>query len=210
MFQQAFFNHIVGAGDGSRADALPAAPSRRLIGWLGSWVVHPFLLALYPILALFGQNAREVRVGELGALVGWTVVGSMAAWLVLTLLLKNGRQAGLVVCLGVILFFTVDGAIAIVASTLTYLETLWVPGRRVSVNPLWVVIPEALLLGWFAWRVVPRFQDLRGVTAFLNLFAIALIALPAAQVVNAKAPAVGRPPYKPTPFALGSPPSRSG
>src|SRR5262245_2993021 len=97
MFQQAFLNHTGGAGDGSRADALPAAPSRRLIGALGSWVVHPFLLAMYPILALFAQNAREVRAVELGALLGWVLAGSVTTWILLALLLRDGRQAGLVV-----------------------------------------------------------------------------------------------------------------
>src|SRR5262249_23481209 len=161
MLQQTLLDHTRGAGDGGRADALPAASPRPLIGSLGSRVVHPFLLAMYPILALFAQNAREVRAVELGALLGWALAGSAAAWLLLARLLKDGRKAGLVVSLGVVLFFTLDGVVAGARPMVHYLDTFWVRNRHKEVDPLWVVIPEVMLLGWFAWQVVPRFRDLK-------------------------------------------------
>ena len=180
-----------------------------MIGSLGSWVVHPFLLAMYPILALFARNAREVRAVELGALLGWALAGSVAAWLLLARLLKDGRKAGLVVSLGVVLFFTLDGVVAGARPMVRYLDTFWVRNVHKKVDPLWVVIPEAMLLGWFAWQVVPRFRDLKRATAFLNWFAIILIAFPVVQAITIKAPAVGRPPRQPVPFALGTPPPPS-
>jgi len=180
-----------------------------VIGSLRSWVVHPFLLAMYPILALFAQNAREVRAVELGALLGWAVSGSLAAWLLLALLLRDARKAGLVVSLGVVLFFTLGWVVAISEPAIDYLDTFWVGNLHGALDPRWVVLVEALLLGWFAFRVLPRFQDLSGLTAFLNLFAILVIAIPIVQAATIKAPAVGRPPRRPVPFALGTPPPRS-
>src|SRR4051794_2416835 len=111
MFQQAFLDHPRGAGDGRRANALPAAPAGRLIGSVGSWAVHPALLAAHPIRALFAQNAREVRPAELTALLGGALLGSLAVWLLFALLLRDGRKAGLIASLAVVLFFTVDRAL---------------------------------------------------------------------------------------------------
>jgi hypothetical protein len=118
-----------------------------VIGSLRSWVVHPFLLAMYPILALFAQNAREVRGVELGALLGWAVFGSMAAWFLLALLLRDARKAGLVVSLGVVLFFTLGWVVAISEPAIDYLDTFWVGNLHGALDPRWVVLVEALLLG---------------------------------------------------------------
>src|SRR5947207_9593536 len=114
MFHQALLDHPCGARDGSRADALPAAPAGRLIGWVGRWAVHPVLFAAYPILALFAQNAGEVRTAELTSLLSWAVLGSLTAWLVFAMLLRDGRKAGLIASLAVVLFFTVDRVLELV------------------------------------------------------------------------------------------------
>src|SRR5207237_10745548 len=111
-----------GAGDGHRADALPAAPAGRLISSAGRWAVHPLLFAAYPLLALFAQNAREVRTAELAALLGWALVGSLAVWLLLGLLLRDGRQAALVASLAVVLFFTVDRVLVAVQRPARFLS----------------------------------------------------------------------------------------
>ena len=75
-------------------------------------VFHPFLLAAYPILALMGQNAGEVRVASLGKLIGLVLVATLAIWLLLGIVLRDLRKSGVAASLATVLFFTSDLVLA--------------------------------------------------------------------------------------------------
>src|SRR5262249_39444806 len=148
-------DHPGGTGDGGRSHALPAATAKRLIGSVGSWVVYPVLFAVYPVLALFARNAREVKTIELAAILGWAILGSLGTWLLFALLLRDGRRAGLVTALAVLLFFTFDLVLGPMEQLRARLGQLWVRGWGSTTDPLWVIVPELILLGGFAFGVVP-------------------------------------------------------
>ncbi len=71
-------------------------------------VFHPFLLAAYPILALMGQNAGEVRVASLSKLIGLVLLATLVIWLLLGIVLRDLRKAGVAASLAVVFFFTSD------------------------------------------------------------------------------------------------------
>jgi hypothetical protein len=151
---------------------------------------------------LFAQNAQEVPSVNLARLLGWALLGSLGTWLLFALFLRDGRKAGLVTSVAVVLFFTVDQLMPPFNHLVAEVSRLWLPTRGRPMDRLWVVVPEVVLLLGFAFLVVRRLQDLRKTTAFFNLFTIVLIAMPAYQILSAKAPIVARPPRQPVPFAV--------
>ena len=76
----------------------------------------------------------------------------------------------------------------------------------IEVDPTVVIIMEILLLVWGAYLLRTRFNDPRRFTAFLNVFAIVLLAMPVAEIISIKTPDTGRPPHEPVPFKLAAPP----
>ena len=63
MFQSLLSYPRIQTDRAGQTDPLPAAPERP--GILKRWVIHPFLLALFPILGLFAQNSAQVPYRDL-------------------------------------------------------------------------------------------------------------------------------------------------
>jgi hypothetical protein len=183
----------------------PVALSGRVTAAAGTVVFHPFLLAAYPILALLGQNAREVRFEALSRLIGVVVLATLAIWVVLSLVLRDARKAGIVASLAVVLFFPSDMALSAANSAFNYASDLWV--RTVAdLNVCWVAIPELLLLAAAAILLKTRLNDARRVTMFLNIFSAVLISIPLAEFVSVKTPSVGHTRRQPVPFSTAAKP----
>jgi hypothetical protein len=182
--------------------AVDAAVPSRAPG-LGNWVFHPFLLAAYPILALFADNAQEVRSAEAGYLTALAVSGSCLLWLFFRLLLKDARRAGLITSLSIAAFFAFGYLLSGAQRAVDGLTELWAK-TPVSVPPALVFVVELLVLFCLARLIVRKVTYLGGATSFMNLFALFLVAIPAVRVFSVKSPSLGRPPYQPTGFALGS------
>jgi hypothetical protein len=151
------------------------------------WVLHPFLLAIYPILALFSNNVYETRPTELAWPIVLAVLGTSAVWGVAWLLARDARMAGLLATLGVALFFTLARCAEFANGTLTWLSGFWV-WREVRVWPPAVIVPEILAFVALVILVVRCVKKTEALTAALNLFAIFLVAMPAWQIAQAKAP----------------------
>ncbi len=160
----------------------------------------------FPILALFAQNAREVRAIELVSLLAVAVAVAGVLWLVFGLLLKDAAKGALVVAAAIVMFYTVDRLMEPTENLLTYLSTFWIERKQGPVNPLWIVVPELGLLCGFA-LFVRRLGDIRNATKFLNVLALIAVAMPALQILTVKAPVAARPARQPEPMALAPQPA---
>jgi len=190
-----------GASLEGTADHRPGARSRHQSSAIGSWVVHPFFLAAYPILALFAQNAHKVRLPDLARITIVALVGTAAIWLVLTLLVRDRRKAGLITSTAIVLFFAYGLTREAVNNTLSKLSVYWVRSD-IRVPPAVVLVPEVVLLAGLASLIALKLKDAGRPTAFLNVFTTILIILPVAQASRVKSATLGRPRYQPTPFKL--------
>jgi hypothetical protein len=179
-------------------------PSPQAWKGLGNWTIHPLVLASYPILALFAQNAREVRSADLVRLLVSVLAATLAVWFMLALATGNVRKGGLIASLALLLFFTSDITAGILSQLLTWLSGYWIR-TVIEVNPIFVIMLEALLIAWGAYLLKTKFNDPGRGTAFLNVFAIVLIAMPVAEIISIKTPSTGRPPRAPVPFKLAAP-----
>ncbi len=179
------------------------AVSRRF----GRWPVHQMLLAVFPILALFAQNAGQVRMSDPIRVVAGALVGTMAVWLVLTALLKDARKAAIASSAAVLLFFTFEFVLAWVQHSTTSMIVYWVCARTV-VHPAVVLAPEVLLLVGLVYFLAKYKRDFRAATTFFNLFSVVLLIMPVYQILSIKAPTATRRSRAAEPFAL--PPQPAG
>jgi hypothetical protein len=83
-----------------------------------AWVVHPFLLALWPVLFVYSQNVEQISLSQFWRPV-LLLLGSTAAVLLLFfLLLKSAMRAGLLLSLFLFLFFSYGQTLRILLSAL--------------------------------------------------------------------------------------------
>lgn len=140
--------------------------------------VHPLLLAVWPVLFLYGQNVGELRLAEL---VVPLVVVALTALLFLvagTFLLRDGRRAALIVS-GVALALLLYGHVAELFGPLGPRPWMQQIGWAVLVV---VVVVAALRIGSVR---------LAGVTRGLNVVGAVLIAVSLATIVPAEIARVG-------------------
>src|SRR5205823_106344 len=118
---------------------LPDAPEGLMK--LRTSVVYPFLIAPYPVIAFYAQNADQTSVSELAWPVALMTAASALVWVVLRLAVREPARAGLLTVLGFAVFDTVSLAPEWVDEWLGYLSGFWVT-RHVHVWPFWVIGAE--------------------------------------------------------------------
>jgi len=170
-----------------------------------NWVVHPTILAVYPILALFATNAVEVPLSVLFKLIGLAAVSAGLVWFAVQLFVQDVRKAGLIASAIVAVFFTFDRAAEFVQNQFNQYSIFWIRSQA-PVSPAWIVLGETILLFCLAYGIVAKLKTAVLPTRFLNVFSIVLVVFPLAQVILVKAPTIGRPPRQGVPFPLASQP----
>lgn len=89
-------------------------------------LLHPFLLSVAPILALYALNVREVSVGRTLLPIAVSLTFTIVAFIILCKVLKNGYKAALVVSVFLILFFSYGHLIDVInnISKFKYAQTI--------------------------------------------------------------------------------------
>lgn len=159
-------------------------------GWLGRVPFHPFLFAIYPILALLAINIAEVDLSS-----GWRLVSlSIAVAGLLTLafyaIFRDWKRAGLLTTIVLFLFYSY-GHVYIL------LKGMEVNGlfffRHRTLTPLWIGLGVLLV-----WWVSIKSLRAEPVTYVLNLVGLFLLLLPIFQLgtflLESKSSQVGQSP----------------
>jgi len=142
-------------------------PSRRL------WVIHPFLLSLYAVLALLAQNKQEIPLGQAWRSLIILPLATLILLVALRALLRDWSRAGLLTAI-IILIVSSYGHIYEVLQRIHIGP--FILGRHRYLLPL-----VAVLLALSIWRIGIRKPNVRFANQILNLTAVVLIAFP---VVN--------------------------
>jgi len=134
---------------------------------------HPALVALYPLLALFAFNESELFLTELPEPAGLALAGTLLAWALFALPF-GARRGAIVASIAAALFFSYGHVVLAVARA--RIEHPWLSDRYV--DPVWgAAFLAALVVAW-----VLRKRPVK-VTRALNVVALFLVAMPAAQIV---------------------------
>ena len=69
-------------------------------------ISHPFLFAIFPIVFLFSNNINLLSLQDIVLPIFLTLIISFTFWIVLGKIIKNQIKSGLIVSLGLVLFFS--------------------------------------------------------------------------------------------------------
>jgi hypothetical protein len=144
--------------------------------WLQHVPLHPFLFAVYPILALLAFNISEVDLssGFRPITVALVVVGFLA--FILQLTHQDWRRAALSLTIVLILFYSY-GHVYILLKGAT-LDGFYVFRHRTLI-PIWV--GGGFLILWQVWR---KPINLATATYMLNVVGLFLLILPSIQLIS--------------------------
>jgi len=71
-----------------------------------SFVIHPLFFAVFPVIFLFSMNINSLNPEEILIPIIVVPVISLVLWSLLSLVLKNKLKAGMIISIGIVLFFT--------------------------------------------------------------------------------------------------------
>jgi hypothetical protein len=136
-----------------------------------SSVIHPFLLAAYPVLFLYSHNLGEVAFRETFTPIAIILGLTLLVWGILGFALKNWKKSGIIVSLFLVLFFSYG-----------YFR-IPLEGKRpvLLVTSIWILL--FALGSFFTTRSKKDFTE---ATIILNIVAGILIAQPVLNVVTHK------------------------
>ena len=147
----------------------------RKASWLQRVPLHPFLFAIYPILALLAINISEVAFSSSIRPLLFSVLLAGLLLVIFYGLFRDWKQAALLTTVLLILFYSY-GHIYIA------LKGIHVNGfylfRHRTLVPIWLGL-AALLMAWVSRRSINR----TSVTYVLNLIGLFLLILPVGQLI---------------------------
>jgi len=132
---------------------------------------YPFLLGIYPILALWNHNTSFVQFGSVVRSLALTLVGIGILILLFKWILRDWHKAGLMTTLSALLFFTYGHAYLFVSDNLEPIA------RHRYVIALFIGI---FLLG--LWWIARRLNNPQGLEGFLTITGILLVAFSLLQL----------------------------
>jgi len=134
---------------------------------------HTFLLAIYFPAALLASNLSEIKLITLPRLMLAMVLVAAAVLLLVNLLVRDIRKAGLIASLLVIIF-SIYGLVYEFLKSPTVLNGML--GRHRLLAGILVI-----LIGMVSWLVTRKTRHIPEISLIVNLFAIYLLAMPLIQ-----------------------------
>jgi hypothetical protein len=138
--------------------------------------IHPFLFAIFPVLALLGHNITEVSIDVIERPLIIAIAGTMVLFVVSRLLLRDTIKAGLVVTFFLVLFFTYGQVYNFLKAN---------PFRLIDLarhRYLLVLYAGLFILGLVA--ILKMRVDTQNINLTLNLLGLFLLVYPAYQIVR--------------------------
>lgn len=139
-------------------------------------ILHPFLFAVYPVIALFAFNMGQSRVTDV--LRAFLVLPLLAGIILFILgrILKDNARAGLLVTLIFLLFFSFGHLVNRLASTRF--------GPFLEKNPWLIAVVYSIIFILGILIVVIKIKDSANLTIALNAMGLVLLVLPLYSIIS--------------------------
>ncbi len=137
-------------------------------------ILHPFLLGIYPVIALLGHNISEMRISEATRSILLMLVIATIIVVVLQLIFRSWRHAALAATLLIVAFFSYGYLYDFLQQTNPDLSV----GRHRFLIPLNLVV-ISIGLWW-----IQKIRDLDTATQALNFMGIIAIIFPLYQIFS--------------------------
>jgi hypothetical protein len=141
-------------------------------------VIHPFLLGVYPLVALISINADQIQANEIWRSFGWVLSATLLLILLVYLLVRNWGRAGLVCTLMLVLFFSWGHIFRLIEAK--YIAGVLV-GRADFLLAAWSTI--WILVTWWIIRKMTA-NGVENATKLLNIVSVIALVFPVIQIVN--------------------------
>jgi len=128
-------------------------------------VIHPFLFAIFPIIALFSSNVDLVLPEEIVFPLFSVIIVTFLIWIVLGFLLKNRIKSGFIVSISLILFFSY-GHIYILLDEFQ---------KDSDFSHLVLIIPVLFLFALGSYFFIRTKKPLNNLTKIVNGIAVSLV-----------------------------------
>jgi Sulfatase len=139
-------------------------------------VIHPFLLAIYPILSIYTANIDRIRglyiLRPLLLSLSYCLVMFMLVWLVT----RNSKRAGLITSILLILFFSYGHVYALI-------EGKTLAGFAIGRHRILLIVWAGLFLSG-SWWILRRLKDSGKATALANVIALAALVMPILNITT--------------------------
>lgn len=141
-------------------------------------VIHPFLLSLYPLVALIAVNIDQIQMAELWRSFVLVLAAAAILCLIVFLPTRNWGKSGLVCTLMLVLFFSWGHIFRLIEAKRVgdiligradFLLAAW--------SSIWI-----LVTWWIIRKMTPARVD--GVTRFLNIVSVIALVFPVIQISN--------------------------
>lgn len=132
-----------------------------------SYIVHPFLFALFHILFLFAHNVEEISFSEI--LLPSAVVLGITLLLVFLIrsIIKDGKKVAIIISVFIVLFFSYGRIYDLIMDQ--YIGSLEIGRHR------YLLFCWGLLLTYSAYLIIKTRRDLYNLTRTLNVSALTLV-----------------------------------
>jgi hypothetical protein len=158
----------------------PKPQSHSLFSSLRAWIrkipVHPFLFAIYPVLALLAHNMDQLRPETTYRSIAISLAGGALLYFVFIQILrkKTYRPAALLTSLWLLLFWSYGQIYELIEGHSIF---GWVYGKHRYLAIVW-----ALLLAVGTFLIVKKLKHTKTLTTVLNIAGLVLIIFPTAQI----------------------------
>ncbi len=136
-------------------------------------VVHPVLVAVYPILFLYAHNLREMKASQIFVLLGVSLGLALFVWLLFGLLLKDRAKAGLATSICIFLLFTYGHFYGLLGQ-----QDIFVPRHEYLLTGI------LLAFACFVYFIRRAQSDFVTATRVLNIAAAVVITINAFTVIS--------------------------
>lgn len=135
-------------------------------------VLHPYLFSIFSILFLYANNISQTSASELLLPLALTLASTFIIWFILKSLLKDSKKAGIIVSVGLILFFSYGHIFSAIYAKYKILHH-------------YHLVPfEFLIFLFLSYKVFKASKRIEPISKFLNNFTIILVLLPLFTIGN--------------------------
>ena len=141
------------------------------------WILHPFLIGLYPVVALLGSNVQEISPDQTVRSFVVVLAGAAALLVVLRLLVRDWHKAALLCSFILLLLFSYGQVYA--ALRQASFGGLYLARHRYLIP----VFSAVTIVG--TWFILSRRDELANATKIFNLMGAAVVVMAAIPIVTA-------------------------
>jgi hypothetical protein len=142
---------------------------------ISKFPIHPLLLSVYPVLALYAVNIKEVSSSVIWRPLLLSIAVAICLFIILRLILRDWYKAGLISSLFLLVFFSYG-------RIYDYLRTTRLADLNM-VRHRYLVLFFFLLLALICWWILRHIRDYKPITAVFNTITIVLVLLMGIQII---------------------------